>query len=256
VNDTLTHTRLSGRTALITGGSGGIGTAIALRLADAGARVVLAYSSHGDDAAQTAESINARHGSGRALTLQADLTEASAATGLVERAARQLGSVDALVAGAGIGRQTTWRDLDGDTWDTTMAVNVRAPFLMARAALPGMLERRWGRILFISSIAALNGGIIGPHYAASKAALHGLTHSLATAVAADGVTVNCLAPALIGGTRILPADAGEGGELPAPIPVGRLGTPDEVADMATAMLTNAYLTNKVITLDGGLYPNN
>ncbi|WP_367837954.1 SDR family oxidoreductase [Streptomyces rochei] len=97
-------------------------------------------------------------------------------------------------------------------------------------------------------------GIIGPHYAASKAALHGLTHSLAPGVAAAGVTVNAPAPALVGGTRILPADAAEGGKLPAPIPVGRLGPPDEVATMAASMVTNGYLTNKVITLDGGLYP--
>ncbi|MFJ9903673.1 SDR family NAD(P)-dependent oxidoreductase [Streptomyces sp. NPDC101152] len=151
-----------------------------------------------------------------------------------------------LIAGAGVGKQLAWTDVDVDTWDTTMAVNVRAPFLMVQAALPGMV--------FISSIAALNGGVIGPHHAAGKAALHGLTHSLASGVAAAGVTVNALAPALVAGTRILPAVAGEGGRLPAPIPVGRLGTPDEVAAMATSMVTNGYLTNKVITLDGGLYP--
>ncbi|MER8000301.1 SDR family NAD(P)-dependent oxidoreductase [Streptomyces sp. NPDC095613] len=247
-------TPLAHRTALITGGSGGIGTAVALRLADAGARVALVYGSHGEEAEDTATRINALHGSGRAVTLQADLSEASAAADLVGRASQALGPVDLLIAGAGIGKQLAWADIDVDTWDATMAVNVRAPFLMAQAALPGMVGRGWGRVLLISSIAALNGGIIGPHYAASKAALHGLTHSLAAGVAAAGVTVNALAPALIGGTRILPAEAGEGGKLPAPIPVGRLGTPDEVAAMAVSMVTNGYLTNKVITLDGGLYP--
>ncbi|MEU5314085.1 SDR family NAD(P)-dependent oxidoreductase [Streptomyces sp. NPDC021562] len=245
---------LADRTALVTGGSGGIGTAVALRLADAGARVALVYGSHGEDAENTAMQINSLHGSGRALTLQADLSEAAAATELVERTSRALGPVDLLIAGAGAGKQLSWADIDVDTWDSTMAVNVRAPFLMAQAALPGMVERGWGRVLFVSSIAAFNGGIIGPHYAASKAALHGLTHSLAAGVAAAGVTVNALAPALVGGTRILPADAGAGGKLPAPIPVGRLGTPDEVAAMALSMVTNGYLTNKVITLDGGLYP--
>ncbi|WP_033314111.1 SDR family NAD(P)-dependent oxidoreductase [Streptomyces iakyrus] len=253
MND-LSPTPLAGRTALVTGGSGGIGTAVALRLADAGARIALVYGSHGEDAENTATRINALHGSGRAVTLQADLFEATAAAELVDRTSRALGPVDLLIAGAGTGKQLAWTDIDVDTWDATMAVNVRAPFLMAQAALPGMVERGWGRILFISSIAALNGGIIGPHYAASKAALHGLTHSLAAGVAAAGVTVNALAPALVGGTRILPADAGEGGNLPAPIPVGRLGTPDEVATMAASMVTNGYLTNKVITLDGGLYP--
>ncbi|MFD5542001.1 SDR family NAD(P)-dependent oxidoreductase [Streptomyces sp. NPDC127079] len=253
MND-ISPTPLADRTALITGGSGGIGTAVALRLADAGARIALVYGSHAEDAEDTAGRINALHGSGRAVTLQADLSEATAAAELVDRASRALGPVDLLIAGAGIGKQLAWADIDADTWDTTMAVNVRAPFLMAQAALPGMVERGWGRVLFVSSISALNGGIIGPHYAASKAALHGLTHSLAAGVAAAGVTVNSLAPALVGGTRILPADAGEGRKLPAPIPVGRLGTPDEVAAMAASMVTNGYLTNKVITLDGGLYP--
>ncbi|MEU6379026.1 SDR family NAD(P)-dependent oxidoreductase [Streptomyces sp. NPDC046909] len=253
MND-ISPTPLAGRTALITGGSGGIGTAVALRLADAGARIALAYGSHGQDAEETVTRINALHGSGRAVSLQADLSEATAAAELVDRASLALAPVDVLIAGAGVGKQLAWADVDADTWDTTMAVNVRAPFLMAQAALPGMVERGWGRVLFISSIAALNGGIIGAHYAASKAALHGLTHSLAAGVAAAGVTVNALAPALVGGTGMLPADAGEGGKLPAPIPVGRLGTPDEVAAMATSMVTNGYLTNKVITLDGGLHP--
>ena len=113
-----------------------------------------------------------------------------------------------------------------------------------------MVERGYGRVLFTSSIAGLTGGIVGPHYAATKAALHGLTHHLASRVARDGVTVNALAPALIEDTNMLPGDPGE---LAARIPAGRLGTPHEVADLALAMLRNGYLTSKVIALDGGLY---
>ena len=116
-----------------------------------------------------------------------------------------------------------------------------------------MIERRFGRVLFVSSIAGLNGGVVGTHYAASKAGLHGLMHHLALRVAADGVTVNALAPALVGHTRMFPVDP-ETGTAPVPIPVGRVGRPDEVADMAIAMLRNGYLTNKVITLDGGILP--
>ncbi|MFJ3802610.1 SDR family NAD(P)-dependent oxidoreductase [Streptomyces sp. NPDC090088] len=255
MNDDFRQAPLAGRTALVTGASGGIGSATALRLAEAGARIALACSGHREDAEATAEAINSHHGAGRAAVLQADLADPEAAVALVADSKRLFGPVDVLFAGAGIGARTAWRDLDADTWDVTMAVNVRAPFLLAQAVIPDMTERHWGRILFVSSVAALNGGIIGPHYAASKAALHGLTHSLAASTAGDGVTVNALAPALIGGTRILPAGTGEDGKLPAPIPVGRLGEPREVADMAVSMLTNAYLTNKVITLDGGLYPN-
>jgi 3-oxoacyl-[acyl-carrier protein] reductase len=119
--------------------------------------------------------------------------------------------------------------------------------------LPGMVERRFGRILFVSSVAALNGGVVEAHYAVSTAGLHGLTHHLAPRVAADGVTVNALAPALVGDTRMLPVDP-DAGDSPVPIPVGRFGPPAEVADMAIAMLRNGYLTNKVVTLDGGLLP--
>jgi NAD(P)-dependent dehydrogenase (short-subunit alcohol dehydrogenase family) len=109
----------------------------------------------------------------------------------------------------------------------------------------------FGRILFVSSVAAFTGGSVGPHYAASKAGLHGLTHYLAVRLARSGITVNALAPALITGTAMLPGDPEE---LRARIPVGRLGRPEEVADLAIAVLGNAYLTNQVIGLDGGMYP--
>ena len=114
-----------------------------------------------------------------------------------------------------------------------------------------MCERGYGRILFTSSVAALTGGIVGPHYASSKAGLHGLTHFLASRVAADGVTVNAIAPALIEDTAMLPGDPGE---LTKAVPVRRLGRPAEVADLALAMLRNGYLTSKVVTLDGGIHP--
>ena len=114
-----------------------------------------------------------------------------------------------------------------------------------------MRARGFGRVLFISSIAAFTGGIVGPHYAASKAGLHGLTHFLAARVAAAGVTVNAIAPALITDTRMLP---GEPEELRDAVPVGRLGRPDEVADLALAILRNRYMTNQVVSLDGGIYP--
>jgi 3-oxoacyl-[acyl-carrier protein] reductase len=132
-----------------------------------------------------------------------------------------------------------------------MAVNLRAPFLAAQAALPAMLERGFGRILFMSSVAAFTGGLVGPHYAASKAGLHAITAFLATRSAAGGVTVNAIAPALIAGTGMLP---GGEAELAARVPVGRLGRPEEVADLALAMLANGYLTGQVVLIDGGTRP--
>ena len=114
-----------------------------------------------------------------------------------------------------------------------------------------MQLRGFGRVLFMSSVAAFTGGIVGPHYAASKAGLHGLTHFLAARVASSGVTVNALAPALITNTGMLPGDPEH---LRQQVPVRRLGQPDEVADLALSILRNPYTTNQVISIDGGIHP--
>jgi len=239
---------LAGRVALVTGASGGIGAQLSLRLAGAGAAVALHYASSPGSAQETAESIHAD--GGRAATFGADLGDPGAPEHLVDDVERELGPVDVLTANAGLGRRASWEEVDAPAFDEMIAVNLRAPFLLARRVLPGMRERSFGRVLFSSSVAALTGGIVGPHYAASKAGLHGLTHHLASRVAADGVTVNAIAPALIQDTGMLP---GNPTELASAIPVGRLGTPGEVADLALAMILNGYLTSKVVTIDGGLY---
>src|SRR5207245_7852559 len=127
---------------------------------------------------------------------------------------------------AGLGRRQSLEEVSGDDFDEMVAVNLRAPFLLAQRTLPAMRERGFGRVLFMSSVAAFTGGIVGPHYAASKAGLHGLTHFLAARLAAHGVTVNAVAPALIEDTGMLP---GSPEELRSSIPVGRLGRPAEVA---------------------------
>jgi 3-oxoacyl-[acyl-carrier protein] reductase len=241
---------LRGRIALVTGASGGIGAALSLRLAGAGAAVALHYASGGERTRDLAERIAGE--GGRAATFGADLRDAAAPERLVEDVESELGPVDVLAANAGLGRRASWEAVDAAAFDEMLAVNLRAPFLLARRVLPGMRDRAFGRILFSSSVAALTGGIVGPHYAASKAGLHGLTHHLAARVAADGVTVNAIAPALIEDTGMLP---GHPGDLANAVPVGRLGTPDEVAELALAMILNGYLTSKVIALDGGMYPS-
>src|SRR5581483_5793005 len=114
-----------------------------------------------------------------------------------------------------------------------------------------MRERGWGRIVFTSSVAAFIGGIVGPHYAATKSGLHGLVHFLAAQLAADGITVNAVAPALVEQTGMLPGDPDE---LAKRVPVGRLGRPAEIADLMVAILENGYLTNQVVSVDGGIYP--
>jgi 3-oxoacyl-[acyl-carrier protein] reductase len=244
-------TTLSGQVALLTGASGGIGKGIARALADEGVDLFLTYGRHGDDAEEVAA--YARGQGRRAVVASADLTDPTAPARLVAQANADLGSIDILVANAGTADIKGWQDIDLESWDTTLAVNLTAPFLLTQQVLPAMVDNRFGRVLFISSIAGLNGGVVGAHYAASKAGLHGLMHHLAPRVAADGVTVNALAPALIGDTKMFPVDP-ETATTPVPIPVGRAGRPAEVADMAIAMLRNGYLTNKVVTLDGGILP--
>lgn len=240
---------LAGRVALVTGGSGGIGRAIVTRLAASGAHVAVGYGSSAGPAQQVAAQIT--EAGGRAVAAGADLRQPDAASQLIAAVEQALGPVDVLVSNAGLGRRRQLEEVSTEDFDEALAVNLRAPFLLAQRVVPGMRQRRFGRILFMSSIAAFTGGIVGPHYASSKAGLHGLTHFLASRLAASGITVNALAPALIGETGMLP---GSPEELGQQIPVGRVGRPEEVADLAMAVLVNAYLTNQVVSLDGGMYP--
>jgi 3-oxoacyl-[acyl-carrier protein] reductase len=239
----------AGRVALVTGASGGIGAELSARLAVAGAAVGVHYAARREAAERVAAAIAA--GGGRAGVFAADLRDPDAPERLVDAVEAELGPVDVLAANAGLSRPASYEEVDAAAFDETIAVNLRAPFLLARRVLSGMRERGFGRVLFTSSIAALTGGIVGPHYASSKAGLHGLTHFLAARVAHDGVTVNAIAPALIENTGMLPGDPGE---LAARVPVGRLGTPAEVADLALAVLRNGYVTNQVISVDGGIHP--
>jgi len=240
---------LQGRVALVTGASGGIGASIAARLADEGAAVALGYGGNAARANALSQRIVAK--GGRAVAVGADLRVAASAVKLVDMVESALGPVDILVYSAGLGKTKPLEEVTVDDFDETIAVNLRAPFFLAQRSLPGMQLRGFGRVLFISSVAAFTGGIIGPHYASSKAGLHGLTHFLASRAAPFGITVNALAPALIAETGMLP---GSPDELRERVPVRRLGHPQEVSDLAVAILRNPYLTNQVISLDGGMYP--
>lgn len=237
------------RVALVTGGSGGIGGALCRRLAAAGFDVAVHYARGSDRAAAVADAV--RSLGRRAVAVEADLTSAGAPVTLVDAVEAELGPVDVLVANHGLARRQALEEVTVADWDAHAAVNLRAPFLLAQRCAPGMRSRGYGRIVFVSSVAALTGGIVGPHYAASKAGLLGLTHFLAARLAGSGVTVNAICPALIEDTAMLPGDPGE---LARSIPVGRLGRPEEVADLALAVVSNGYLTNQALSLDGGLHP--
>jgi 3-oxoacyl-[acyl-carrier protein] reductase len=239
-----------GRVALVTGGSGGIGQAISLALAAEGALVAVHYS-RGRAAAEKVVGQITEQG-GRAVALEADLSSPATPGELVTATEQALGPIELLISNAGLGQRRTLEELTTAEFDQTLAVNLRAPFLLAQRVLPAMRDHGFGRSLFMSSVAGFTGGIVGPHYGSSKAGLHGLIHFLAAQFAADGITVNGLAPALIADTAMLPGDPAE---LAKRVPLGRLGRPAEVADLALATLRNAYLTNQVISIDGGTYPH-
>jgi len=242
-----TERDFEGRVALVTGASGGIGAAICAELARAGASVAVCYSSSAAPAEALAQELSVH---GRAQAFASDMSDAKAPVQLLERVGEALGPVDVLVASHGVAQVRAYDELDAAAFDRTIAVNLRAPFLLARGALEGMRERGFGRILFISSTAAFRGGVVGADYAASKSGLHGMAHYLASRVARDGVTVNVLAPGYVD-TAMLPGNARELGER---VPVGRVGTPAEVASLAFAILRNGYMTNQVTSLDGGIHP--
>ncbi len=241
---------LDGRVVLLTGASGGIGEALGRRLIGAGARVAFTYGSRPLVAQRLVT--EAKDAGLEAIALPGDLADPQTPTRLVRETTRVLGPIEVLIANAGYAVQQTIDDVDLETWDRTLFVNLRAPFLLAQQVLPTMVERGYGRLLFMSSVAGFTGGVVGPHYAASKAGLHGLMHFLASRVAAHGVTVNAVAPALIEDTGMLPATPD--GAPVIPIPAGRYGRPEEVADLTMAVLHNGYLTNQVLSLDGGIYP--
>ncbi len=238
--------------AFVTGASRGIGRAIALRLAGDGHDIAVGYAVQAQAAGEVAEEVR---GAGRsAITVAGDLARPDVAGELVGRVESELGAVDVLIANAGIVTPPTGvLDIRIEDWDRMLAVNLTAPFVLARSAFAGMCERGFGRIVFISSVAAYTGGLVGAHYAASKAGLHGLAHSLARQGAPSGVTVNVIAPALVD-TDMIPDDPEIRRQLGASRAVGRLGTADEVADLVAAVVRNSYLSNQSILIDGGSHP--
>lgn len=239
---------LSGRVAVVTGSSRGMGAAIVVRLAAAGADVVVNYRHRADAAeAVVAEIVGLGR---RAIAVGADVADPTGAERLVERAAAEFGPPTILVNNAGVGeRVIDVADLSLELWTETMTINLTSAFLMTQAVLPGMRTQRWGRIINIASTAAQTGGSVGPHYAASKAGMIGLTHGYATKLTKEGITVNAIAMAQIETEMLRQATAAD----PSRIPVGRFGTVDEVADVAVMLATNGYMTGQTISLNGGMY---
>ena len=238
---------LNNRIALVTGGSRGIGKAIALALANAGAGVAVNYRERAEEAASVVETIH--RSSGRALAIAADVSIARAVQSMVSIVEERLGAIDILVNNAGIATTRGLDDITEEDFDRTMAVNLKSAFLCTQAVLRGMRARRWGRIINISSIGArLGAGSVSVAYGAAKAGLEGLTRAYALRLASEGVTVNAVAPGLIDTEMGKPLiEAG----VPARIPVGRVGTGDEIAQAVLLLVSDAYITGQTLAVNGG-----
>jgi 3-oxoacyl-[acyl-carrier protein] reductase len=240
---------LNSRVALVTGASRGIGKAIALALARAGANVAVNYRERKAEAEETAAAIKSL--GGKSVAFQADVSKAKAVTDLVQHVEAALGPIDILVNNAGIALRRNLDELTEEDFDHTIATNLKSAFLCTRAAFPGMRTRRWGRIINISSGAARGAGVVGAHYNAPKAGMEGLTRGYAARLAKDGVTVNAVAPSLIETEMIAPHRSENVGR----IPVGRLGTADEVAVVVVMIAGNAYMTGQTVQVNGGMHFN-
>jgi 3-oxoacyl-[acyl-carrier protein] reductase len=183
------------------------------------------------------------------VAVQADVGIPAQVELLVERVEQELGEVEILVNNAGITQVKKFDALTEADWDEVVRVNLKSAFLLIQRVLPSMRKRRWGRIINLSSVAAQTGGVIGPHYAASKAGLIGLTHSYASLLAKEGITVNAIAPALIA-TEMVTTNPNAS---PERLPVGFFGNPEEIGRVAVMLAESEFLTGQTISVNGGWY---
>ncbi len=242
---------LRAKTALVTGAARGIGRAIALRFAAEGASVVLADLL---DTVETAQSVT-RCG-GRALSVQVDITDSAAVARAVSRSLEAFGSIDILVNNAGIIARGTILELTEETWKKVLDVNVNGTFNCCKAVIPIMMRNRCGRILNITSVAGKTGDITAaPVYGTSKGAINAFTKSLARQLAEFGITANAIAPHAIETDMSAQWSSEKRAGVIAAIPLGRLGTPDEVAEAALFLVSEraGFITGEVLDLNGGFF---
>ena len=238
---------LRNKVALITGGSRGIGAAIAVALANAGAEVAVNYRERSDAAKAVVDEI-IRAGR-KAVAVQADVSLAADVKRMIKDVEAHLGAIDILVNNAAIARPRKLEEITETEWDETLTINLKSVFLVTQAVIAGMRKRKWGRIINLSSVAAQTGGAVGAHYAASKAGIIGLTHSCASAYVRDGITVNAIAPALIETDMV----TNNPNATPDLIPMRHFGSVDDVASIAVMLASNDYMTGQTLSVNGGWY---
>lgn len=240
--------QLSGRTALITGASGGIGSAIAKNLSQQGAHVIL----HGTRAGRL-EELASEIGTNVSVVI-ANLSDREAVGGLVSEAAKATGAIDILVNNAGITRDNLFMRMKDEEWDDVLEVNLTSSMLLCRSAIRAMMKARWGRIISISSIVGVTGNPGQTNYAASKAGMIGFSKSLAAEVASRGITVNVVAPGFIETPMTDELTDEQKQKLLGNVPAGRLGSSQEVAAAVSFLASEeaAYMTGATLHVNGGM----
>ena len=238
---------LKNRVALVTGGSRGIGAAVAIALVKAGADVAVNYRKRADAANAVCGEITGTER--KAIAVQADVSVAADVKRMIAEVEERLGGIDILVNNAAIAHPRKLEDITETEWDEVLTVNLKSVFLVTQSVVGGMRQRKWGRIINLSSVAAQTGGAVGAHYAASKAGIIGLTHSCASSLIRDGITVNAIAPALIE-TDMVTSNPNASPDL---IPMGHFGSVDDVASVALMLAANGYMTGQTVSVNGGWY---
>lgn len=238
---------LKGQIALVTGASRGLGRAIAIAFAEAGVDVAINYNHCSSEAEKTAHDV--RSFGRRAIVIQADVSNTAQVDSMAQQIESSLGSVTILVNNAGIAKAQAIQDITEQDFEHVMRVNLTSMFLVTQRFLPAMRAAQFGRIINLSSVAAQVGGVVGPHYAASKAGMIGMMHAYAHLLVKEGITVNAIAPALIETDMVI----SNLNATTARIPLGRFGRPDEVASVAVMLAANGYITGQTINVNGGWY---
>jgi acetoacetyl-CoA reductase len=240
------------RIAVVTGGMGGIGEAICVRLSTMGFRVATTYSSSNTKSAQWLQDMKAQGHDFYAV--QADVADFDSCQKAAAKIAADVGPIDILVNNAGITRDATFKKMDKTNWDAVLRTNLDSVFNMTKPVCDGMVERGWGRIINISSVNGQKGAFGQSNYSAAKAGMHGFTKALALEVARKGVTVNTISPGYIGTKMVMaiPKDVLDTKIIPQ-IPLGRLGKPEEVAALVAYLCTDeaAFVTGSNIAINGG-----